>query len=267
MQVHQRGTFANFLNEAEITKHTEPIFLKPGWTYEIDVIPHGVRSTENMKNLPIEDRNCLLEDEVPEGSIFKKYSQANCKYECRVALASQNCGCTPWDFMKVSGSREECDVFGRTCFFNEMKMLTEDPDDLCPHCKKSCDYNIFKITKSYAEGGTYYISNNLDWNKTFLDSGMSNLVTTIHGTPPNIDDLAKRAAIVTLNFYPPEIDIVDVQYTFWDKFATVGGNYGIFAEITGISFLGVLNFTLLIAKLISTKVSTMFKKNKPKPKK
>ena len=122
------------------------------------------------------------------------------------------------------------------------------------------------ITTEYAEGTHHYqYFLHLALNATFLGSGMSNFRTAIYGSPPTKDDLA--TAIVTLNFYPPEIDIVDVQYTFWDKFAAFGGNYGIFAEITGISFLGVLNFTLLIVKLASTKISAMFNRKKPKPKK
>ena len=36
-----------------------------------------------------------------------------------------------------------------------------------------------------------------------------------------------------------------VIYTTWDKFANFGGNFGIFAEITGVSFLGVLNLIFL----------------------
>ena len=34
-------------------------------------------------------------------------------------------------------------------------------------------------------------------------------------------------------------------YTTWDKFANFGGNFGIFAEITGVTFLGVLNLIFL----------------------
>ena len=36
-----------------------------------------------------------------------------------------------------------------------------------------------------------------------------------------------------------------VIYTTWDKFANFGGNFGIFAEITGVTFLGVLNLIFL----------------------
>ena len=48
----------------------------------------------------------------------------------------------------------------------------------------------------------------------------------------------------------PSVEITDVKYTVFDKFANFGGNFGIFAEITGCSFLGMLNFLILLMKLI-----------------
>ena len=44
----------------------------------------------------------------------------------------------------------------------------------------------------------------------------------------------------------PKIDVLDVKYSIWDKFANVGGNFGIFAEIVGCSFLGLLNLSMKI---------------------
>lgn len=36
-------------------------------------------------------------------------------------------------------------------------------------------------------------------------------------------------------------------HTTWDKFANFGGNFGIFAEITGVTFLGMLNLAFLFS--------------------
>ena len=51
--------------------------------------------------------------------------------------------------------------------------------------------------------------------------------------------------IIHLRFLKPDMDYTDVIYTTWDKFANFGGNFGIFAEITGVTFLGVLNLFFL----------------------
>ena len=99
LKLHQFGDFGNFMPETYFTDHTEPILLKIGHEYFIDVTPVGMRSSSNLKSLSLEDRGCLLENEVQQGSILKKYSQFNCKYECRVALTKDICQCVPWDFI------------------------------------------------------------------------------------------------------------------------------------------------------------------------
>ena len=71
----------------------------------------------------------------------------------------------------------------------------------------------------------------------------------------------KSSVIIHVRFFDPEIDLIDVSYSTWDKFANFGGNFGIFAEITGCSFLGMLNFVILVVKFIS---SRMFMKCKSK---
>ena len=52
---------------------------------------------------------------------------------------------------------------------------------------------------------------------------------------------------------PTEISLIDVKYTTMDRFASFGGNYGIFAEITGCSLLGLLSIVILTYKLLFNK--------------
>ena len=65
----------------------------------------------------------MLENEVFDDSIFKTYTAKNCKYECHVKLAEKMCKCIPWDYLHNKKS-VECDIFGRTCFYNAMENLT-----------------------------------------------------------------------------------------------------------------------------------------------
>ena len=58
--------------------------------------------------------------------------------------------------------------------------------------------------------------------------------------------------IVHLRFIEPEMDQIDAKYTKMDQFAKFGGNFGIFSEITGISFLGLLNLFIIILKFLCT---------------
>ena len=54
--------------------------------------------------------------------------------------------------------------------------------------------------------------------------------------------------IVHLNFRQPEIDKINAKYTWLDNFAQFGGNFGIFAELTGCTFLGLLNICFFMIK-------------------
>ena len=56
--------------------------------------------------------------------------------------------------------------------------------------------------------------------------------------------------IVHLRFIEPEMDQIDAKYTLMDQFANFGGNFGIFAEMTGINFLGLLNLFIIILKFL-----------------
>ena len=56
------------------------------------------------------------------------------------------CLCIPWDFpLKITNKLIECDVFGRTCFFNAIKQYEGHGKDMCPHCKDACEFMEYKI--------------------------------------------------------------------------------------------------------------------------
>ena len=102
-----------------------------------------MESSEEFKDLSKGQRNCKLENEVEEGSIFKHYTENNCRYECTVDLAIKTCICAPWDFMHKS-NEIECDVFGRTCFYRAIENITQDSDNPCNECLPGCDQIKYK---------------------------------------------------------------------------------------------------------------------------
>ena len=55
--------------------------------------------------------------------------------------------------------------------------------------------------------------------------------------------------VVHLRFLQPRINIVDTKYTLSDLIAGFGGKFGIFAQLTGWSFLGILNLIMIFVKL------------------
>ena len=84
-------------------------------------------------------RNCRLDHEIFENSTHPIYTKDNCKYDCHVNLGFQTCKCVPWDFVNKIQGATECDIFGRTCFFNMLETLAHRSDQNCNHCIEECE--------------------------------------------------------------------------------------------------------------------------------
>ena len=138
LQLHQAKELAGMNKPDSFDPTLIPLALKANHEYTIEVTPVG-----QSPSLKIVQRNCLLNHEIDVSSAFTKYTEANCRYDCRVKLSAEVCKCVPWDFLHVFPA-DECDVFGRTCFYRSMKNITQYPIDECSHCIQECDYIIFK---------------------------------------------------------------------------------------------------------------------------
>ena len=95
----------------------------------------------------------------------------------------------------------------------------------------------------------------MDTNHTLIDKEFKNLINNKgeYDFKKYRLDLQRHMMIIHLKFVQPQMDIVDTRYSLMDKIANFGGNFGIFAEITGCSFLGILNLFILAIKLLFTK--------------
>ena len=277
--LHQSKELAQLYTNNDYDKSISPFILEANHEYFLKITPNGEITSSGFKALNITQRQCNLENEIPENSIFKIYTENNCKYECHVTLAEKLCNCIPWDFISNIESNE-CDIFGRSCFYNAIKNFTQYPINQCKHCIKECDYIKFgkKIARTNILSDVNYDGTHNRFKKhiycvesegkidcagkkgffeflsddtgIFSDNGFRNAFDAKYGDY-NIKrmKLIENMIIVHLNFMQPTMQLVDVKYSTMDKFAIFGGNYGIFAEITGCSLLGILNFCLLLFKL------------------
>ena len=115
--------------------------------------------------------------------------------------------------------------------------------------------NIFEFFDEKGEKAfcDYFWPNN---GTKIIDRGLENFINVNSGN--NLYDsfkykyaeMAKDLVIVHWKILEPEIKVIDAKYSINDKIANFGGNFGIFAEITGCSFLGMVNFLILLFKLI-----------------
>ena len=275
LQIHQSKEFANMIQEIHHDDQTKPLSLESGKEYFIDILPKGQISTEEFKALSYKQRNCKLEQEFDNSGIFKIYTQMNCKYQCRVEMAADHCGCLPWDFVH-NVQYEECDPFGRTCFYNKMKQITQSAVEACKHCTKECDYIKFlkhvtdvKDLASGPSGGEYFkripdpdkwrinVGNEAfldllgDVNGTIIDKGLQNAYSALIASFDDNYPLNKFESLIVvhLKFKAPEITVISPKYSVFDMIGNFGGQFGLFEQITGASFLGILNLIILLIKL------------------
>ena len=133
LQLHQDNEFAQMLPKNNFDETTIPLSLEHNHEYFIKVTPTGKTSTIGLRNMAKENRHCRYADETLAKSHFKTYTEKNCRYECHVQIAKVQCQCIPWDFLAADYS-QECDVFGRTCFYKAMENLTQYHKDPCSMC-------------------------------------------------------------------------------------------------------------------------------------
>ena len=65
-----------------------------------------------------------------------------------------------------------------------------------------------------------------------------------------IEKYIRDLIIVHLSFKQPEVTILSLKYSVFDMIGNFGGQFGLFEQITGASFLGILNLIILLIKLI-----------------
>ena len=140
MQMSEAKGFPQILHGMNQDKNQRSISLEPGYEYEIELNPYGQISSQDFREMSLEKRGCRLSHETMEKSTYPFYTKDNCLYDCRVQQAFKICQCVPWDFENAISESTECDIFGRTCFFNVMENMTHSRDEFCYHCIEECDW-------------------------------------------------------------------------------------------------------------------------------
>lgn len=65
--------------------------------YYISVRPTQTVCSDQVRQLTIEDRQCVFSEEHPS-PFFHEYSELNCEFECRMSKILKLCGCMPFNF-------------------------------------------------------------------------------------------------------------------------------------------------------------------------
>ena len=138
MQIQEGKGFSSILFGSNQEKIMKFLSLQSGYEYVIELDPYGQLSTEDFKSMPLDSRKCRLDNEMFDNSTHPIYTKANCIYDCQVNISFETCKCVPWDFVNIIKGAAECDIFGRTCFFNMFELAHRSHQN-CSHCIEECD--------------------------------------------------------------------------------------------------------------------------------
>ena len=95
--------------------------------------------SEDLKEIPVEKRNCRFEHEVEDLILFNRYSQEACEFEKSILKAEEFCKCVPWYIPSktLSGIHVICDQYSMECFKLKMNDIYSESEGT-QRCLPSC---------------------------------------------------------------------------------------------------------------------------------
>ena len=108
-------------------------------------------SVDEIGHIKQEARNCYFSQDK-ELKIHRRYTMANCIYECSVEHATQhinevyNSSCIPWYFIPIDENVAFCDPWKAKDFLGFMKNM--DPRKDCRHCLPDCETTTYEASHS-----------------------------------------------------------------------------------------------------------------------
>jgi len=109
-------------------------------------VANDVGTTEDFRQMFLEDRKCRLPDESDNLFMFKSYSKSACKFECASNTAVDTCLCKPWSVPRFPGENTPyCDMIGNACFYGIL--VDTHTYDNC-ECDDDCQFTTFNVFQS-----------------------------------------------------------------------------------------------------------------------
>ena len=112
-------------------------------------------------------------------------------------------------------------------------------------------YIFFSCRSSYECSGSKALCEYLmDYNNTLMEASMKNPI--MFNISKQAEILAKNIIIVHMKFPSSKVDmtILESRYALSDQIANIGGIFGVWVELTGFSFLGIINVFLIVLKVM-----------------
>jgi len=100
-----------------------------------------IDADDSMRQLNVEERNCIFYDESTGLKIYKNYTYENCIFECSLLEANAQYNCTPWYFPTTDENIKICNPWetrGYITFLNRVK------SENCSKCLPECTNTIYQ---------------------------------------------------------------------------------------------------------------------------
>ena len=95
------------------------LMVEPGREHFVELSGVSVAASEDLRGLPVEDRNCMFQDEG-ELEMYSRYTYTNCVFECKLKLAAKLTGCVPW-YLPQAQNSTACHPWMAEKFYQAMK--------------------------------------------------------------------------------------------------------------------------------------------------
>ena len=138
------------------------LVIEPGREHFIDLSSQVFSSSDGIKQLAPDKRNCFFNT---EGSLefYTEYTYTNCILECGIKAAEKTTGCIPW-YLPHSSDSSVCDPW-ITMEFRKLLEQLQINSSLCNHCLPDC---VLTRTTALTSSARFRLQKNLI--KFFFDS-------------------------------------------------------------------------------------------------
>ena len=100
-----------------------------------------IDADDNMRQLDVEERQCIFYDESSSLRIYQNYTYENCIFECSLLAAHAIFNCTPWYFPTSDDNIKICSPWETQDFliyFNTVK------GEICSNCLPECINTLYQ---------------------------------------------------------------------------------------------------------------------------
>ena len=211
--------------------------IKKGFQYKIGINVDVTNITDSFSAMDLSKRKCKLNSD-------SDYNSINCKMMKAIKKGLDSCGCTPW-FFEDSSNNSICIGIQAKCF--DEAFVNASNQDWKKECPLECIYSEYSLTSTETEmpksGAVYNHLRSSFGHKWLNYSSEDNPM--LSNEYNKYGGMVSKSALIHVNFQKPFATITtkDAKVTFSDMLGTIGGTFGVFL---GLSFVGVLDFCLIL---------------------